>query len=66
MKIEAGNKSPVFIVRDATNGAVFKGPTPTAPWTSICKKLFPGKNTRVSGPLVSTVSDTADVADVWL
>ena len=56
MWIEAGDRGPVFFVREeGPNPLVFKGESPTKPWTKICvhKKL----GTRISGPLHFGFSD---------
>ncbi|OBZ82200.1 hypothetical protein A0J61_09750 [Choanephora cucurbitarum] len=47
---EREGEGPVFTVQH--NNTIWKGPTPTAPWTEACIKSR-SSQTRVSGPLVS-------------
>ncbi|KAG0166687.1 hypothetical protein DFQ28_006964 [Apophysomyces sp. BC1034] len=58
MSIEKGlpGEGPVFTVQVNSSGAVFKGMTPTAPWTDACKRSN-SQGTRVSGPLFYGFSD---------
>lgn len=55
MRIEEGanpEDGPIFTVQVNQTDTIFKGYTPTAPWTEACKKSR-SQGTRVSGPLVS-------------
>ncbi|KAI8061795.1 hypothetical protein BC940DRAFT_309776 [Gongronella butleri] len=58
MTIEEGapGEGPLFTVRVNDSQTVFKGPTPTAPWTDACIKSK-SPSTRVSGPLFYGFSD---------
>ncbi|KAI8579908.1 hypothetical protein K450DRAFT_239682 [Umbelopsis ramanniana AG] len=51
MTISKGETGPIFTVEGERSGKVFKGATPTAPWTEACKRSK-SQGTRVSGPLV--------------
>ncbi|KAI7871634.1 hypothetical protein BDF14DRAFT_1763062 [Spinellus fusiger] len=53
MTIEKGEEGdgPVFTVQVNGTGTVYKGASPTAPWTEACKHSN-SQGTRVSGPLV--------------
>jgi len=58
MEIQEGEKGPLFVITEGNDedARVFKGPTPTAPWTEICIARA-GSGTRVSGPLFFGFSD---------
>jgi hypothetical protein len=56
MKIERGEKGPLFVVEDEEEGQRFTGNTPTHPWTKACI-ASPSPGTRVSGPLLFGFSD---------
>ncbi|KAL0083373.1 hypothetical protein F4703DRAFT_1905172 [Phycomyces blakesleeanus] len=58
MVIEKGpdGEGPVFTVQVNGTGTVFKGATPTGPWTEACKRSK-SQGTRVSGPLFHGFSD---------
>ncbi|KAM3584430.1 hypothetical protein VKS41_003245 [Umbelopsis sp. WA50703] len=56
MTISKGETGPVFTVEGESSGKIFKGATPTAPWTEACKKSK-SQGTRVSGPLFFGFSD---------
>ncbi|KAH8552964.1 hypothetical protein BGW37DRAFT_423040 [Umbelopsis sp. PMI_123] len=54
MTISKGENGPIFTV--STSGKIFRGATPTAPWTEACKRSK-SQGTRVSGPLFYGFSD---------
>lgn len=56
MTISKGETGPIFTVEGESSGKIFKGFTPTAPWTEACKKSK-SQGTRVSGPLFYGFSD---------
>ncbi|KAI9030140.1 hypothetical protein CLU79DRAFT_425530 [Phycomyces nitens] len=58
MLIEKGpeGEGPVFTVQINGTGTIFKGATPTGPWTEACKRSK-SQGTRVSGPLFHGFSD---------
>ncbi|ORY93528.1 hypothetical protein BCR43DRAFT_497090 [Syncephalastrum racemosum] len=59
MRIEEGanpEDGPIFTVQVNQTDTIFKGYTPTAPWTEACKKSR-SQGTRVSGPLFYGFSD---------
>ena len=45
-----------------TKDVVFKGPSPTDPWTAVCIRYGPTKRTRASGPRVRCGHTTSHVA----
>lgn len=55
MRIEAGTSGPEFIVIDTCAGHVFRGNSPTKPWTEVCIAHRTGQ--RISGPLFFGFSD---------
>jgi hypothetical protein len=55
MKIEASSVGPEFIVIDISSGRVFRGHSPTKPWTDVCLAHRTGQ--RISGPLFFGFSD---------
>ena len=55
MKIEAGATGPEFVVIDVVSGRVFRGQSPTKPWTDACIAHRTGQ--RISGPLFFGFSD---------
>ncbi len=55
MSIEESDTGPVFCVVDSVTNAVFRGETPTAPWTAVCIAQKTGQ--RISGPLFYGFSD---------
>ena len=55
MRIDAGPTGPIFSVRDLTSGRLFKGTSPTKPWTDVCIAHKTGQ--RISGPLFFGFSD---------
>ncbi|GAB5589695.1 hypothetical protein Unana1_04595 [Umbelopsis nana] len=56
MTISKGENGPIFTVEGEKSRKLFKGATPTAPWTEACKKSK-SQGTRVSGPLFYGFSD---------
>lgn len=55
MSIEQSDTGPEFCVVDTVTNAVFRGETPTAPWTAVCIAQKTGQ--RISGPLFYGFSD---------
>lgn len=55
MSIEESETGPEFCVVDSVTNAVFRGETPTAPWTAVCIAQKTGQ--RISGPLFYGFSD---------
>ncbi|KAI9306021.1 hypothetical protein BJ944DRAFT_57459 [Cunninghamella echinulata] len=49
-------EGPIFSVQVNNSNLIFKGSTPTAPWTTACIKSK-SQGTRVSGPLFYGFSD---------
>ncbi|ORY48273.1 hypothetical protein BCR33DRAFT_628651, partial [Rhizoclosmatium globosum] len=53
MTIEEGEDGPVFrvVADDEPDLPEFTGPSPTSPWTEVCKTVLgTSSKTRVSGP----------------
>lgn len=55
MSIEESETGPEFCVVDSVTNAVYRGETPTAPWTAVCVAQKTGQ--RISGPLFYGFSD---------
>ena len=55
MWIEAGEYGPIFAVREDSSNIVFRGESPTKPWTKVC--LHKRTGARISGPLHFGFSD---------
>jgi hypothetical protein len=55
MSIEESETGPQFIVLDSVTNRVFRGDSPTSPWTQVCVAQRTGQ--RISGPLFYGFSD---------
>ncbi|UPR04828.1 hypothetical protein HOP50_18g81730 [Chloropicon primus] len=62
MWIEAGEYGPTFAVREEETNLVFRGESPTKPWTKVC--LHKRLGTRISGPLHFGFSDPTTQAAI--
>jgi len=61
MEIQATENGPCFTVKREITGEIFKGITPTRPWTQVCMSSTSPKS-RVSGPLFFGFSDPITVS----
>ncbi len=57
MWIEKGALGPIFAVKEVGKDLVFRGESPTKPWTKVC--LHQRTGARISGPLHFGFSDPA-------